>query len=167
MGKHQTARLAVVVLLLSSVPGWAQSGGSRGCATASDQTVIVRAGAATPFRLTVANFDRQSITFFEYPFDGTIVPAGGDPLDFVFLPRTLNGGLSYATYRVNQPGPCVGTAPLGRITFVKEGPPASSLDVGGSIGVRPVLCGVDFVPIVLPATAMGCLAARRARRRPA
>jgi hypothetical protein len=167
MGKHRTAILALTVPLLIAVPGWAQSGGSRGCATAVDQTVIVRAGAATPFRLTVANFERQTITFFEYPFDGTIVPAGADPLAFVFLPNTLNGGLSYATYRVNQPGPCAGTAPLGRITFVKEGPPASNVDVGGSIGVRPVLCGVDFVPIVLPVTAIACLTAKRARRRTA
>lgn len=168
MGKRITLRtgLGAFAVALASASALADS---RGCPEAFDQTVIVRANAATRFRLDIRNSDGQPVTFFQYPELGQLLHDGPSELDYVFAPTSSFGGTTYATYRVNQPSGCPGSLPIGRVTFVVEGPPQTIVHSGDAIVSHDTLCGSVSVPVALPLIPGMWLASRcgRRNRRPA
>ncbi|MFO0972833.1 MAG: hypothetical protein U1A27_05250 [Phycisphaerae bacterium] len=161
MSKSATARrIAVLLPLLAAGAATAQT--PTICPSVTQQAVIVHPGTATPVRLAVHNAQRSNVTIYAYPTGGQLVWAGPSQLDYIFLPDGSYAGTTYASYRVDQPAGCAGPSLQGNVQFVIEGAP--QVDVGGSVGVRPVICGADFIPVVIPPL-LAFAGLRRLRRR--
>ncbi len=163
MGITTTPRpwIGAMVVALAAASAMADS---RECPEAVDQTVIVRANTAAEFRLNVRNDNGQAVTIFQYPEFGQLLRTGSSQLDFVFVPNTTFGGTTYASYRVSQPNQCPGSVPIGRVTFVVEGPPETVVHSGDAVVSHETLCGSISIPIALPALSAIWLAGRSRRR---
>ncbi len=158
-------RRAVLVLLIAVSLGSGPRAQARNCPSIADQTVPVAANTATPVRLAVREVGAQTVTIFQHPQGGQLVPAGGSGLDYFFLPDPGFSGMTRAIYRVSRPDGCPGTVLLGNVTFLVSGPTATAVDLGGNVGLRPTVCGVDFLPIVIPPLAVWFAVQRRGARR--
>lgn len=156
-GRGRAAVVSIVVYAHSAVASAVI------CPSASNQTVIVQPGIATPFRLNVANLGAQTVSIFQYTSDGSIISAG-TPLDYIFLPNFGFAGTTSASFRISKPTECTGASLIATVTFVVSGPGQSSVDLSGDVGVRPIICGADFVPVVIPAVC-GFIAGRTIVRR--
>lgn len=163
MGKRIALRFGAGALAIVFACASA-SADSRECPQAFDQTVVVRANAATRFRLDIRNDNNQPVTIFQYPELGQLLRDGTSQLDYIFTPTSTFGGTTYATYRVSQPNQCPGSVPIGRVTFVVEGPPATVVHSGDAVVTHESLCGSISIPVALPMIPAMWFAGRIGRR---
>lgn len=135
----------------------------RNCPAVEDTLVIVQPNQPARIRLPVFNADSGEVTVFQFPLGGELVPTGPTKLDYVFIPdSTFNGRTSF-TFRVTPPRGCGNGTLLATVTLA-GGRATDTVDLGGRVGVTPVLCGVgaSVVPVI---TCLFFACARIARRR--
>lgn len=163
MGTRPNPRFVLAALLLVALTSVAAFGAN--CPIVADSTVIVSAGTPTAFSLDVRNLDGAQVSVLSYPLGGALASNGSGGRSFIFSPNADYSGITYAQFRLTQPAGCIDDPKIIVVTFVVAGADTTNLNVSGGLGIRPVVCGVDFIPIVIPA--LGLMAAsvhRRCRR---
>jgi hypothetical protein len=108
--------LCAAVVTLSAGPASAQIS-VPSCPTVTDQVVSVASQQATAFTVGVDNLGHGSVSIFQYPLGGTLVP-GNTATDFVFIPDDGFVGTTTFVFRVTPETGCLQGAILGKVTFV-------------------------------------------------
>lgn len=151
--------LALMTVALCTAAAWA-----RNCPTGVNQTVIVAHATPTAFALNVSNVEQAEISILQYPPGGRLVRNGGSQASYVFVPDAGFTGLSQAQFLLQSAADCPVSTQILVVTLAVAGPGQSNVNISGGLGVRPVVCGLDFLPITIPPLMALAVGVRRRRR---